>query len=362
MAATIPGVSPETLARKLERMITCPLEYYTPLLITGIPGVGKTSIVGQKCRQLNVPFWVIRPILHESIEFTGLPCNVESNGHAVWKPFEELLPVDPNWEGVIFLDEVSQCGNDLQKPIAALLDKEGVAGRRIPKGARFVLAGNRVQDKAGASRLLSIIESRCQQIELLFSLKDWLQWGESAGIDQTVMSFAEFKGGDFVRFQPESSLNPLPRCWHRVSNEIKTVGDQSTSKDDPDVLSSVAGLVGPGPASEYLAFREHFHLFHKVVDKVFKDPESVDLRNELSAQHALIGALTQRVKEDQANLSNGDLENVVVFGSTKLAKPLQFILFRNMMVVANRRFVKIKRFYSWAQEPSNAEILKTWKS
>ena len=42
----------------------------------------------------------------------------------------------------IFIDETTQLDLAGQKIVVSLLDKEGVAGRRIPAGARFVLAAS----------------------------------------------------------------------------------------------------------------------------------------------------------------------------------------------------------------------------
>ena len=130
----VPGVSPSTLKADLKDRLTAPIRYYRPLMLTGIPGVGKTAVVGQVCQALGIPFWTARPIQHETVEYTGLP--TVSGDRAHWAPFEELLPVDPDWEGVIFVDEITQLDLPSQKIVASLLDKEGVAGRRIPAGAR----------------------------------------------------------------------------------------------------------------------------------------------------------------------------------------------------------------------------------
>ena len=353
----IPGVSPSTLKADLKDRLTAPIQYYRPLMLTGIPGVGKTAVVGQVCRELSVPFWACRPIQHETVEYTGLP--TVNGGKAAWAPFEELLPTAPDWEGVIFVDEITQLDLPSQKIIASLLDKEGVAGRRIPAGARFILAGNRQQDRAGASRMISIIESRCRQVELLFSLEDWQHWALDIGLHQTVVSFAGFKGGAFITFDPAKTLNPLPRTWHAVSDELHCHPNVSASKDDPVMTCAVQGLVGPGPAAEFMAFREHFHMLHNVVDQVFDSPQGVNVGGDLSVQHALIGAVSQRMKERNGSMTDAQLGNVVSFGRRSLPRSLQALLCLNCVASGCKRFLQVPETVAWCVE--HREILDSWR-
>jgi len=354
----VPGVSPSTLKADLKDRIAAPIQYYRPLMLTGIPGVGKTAVLGQVCKEMGVPLWTCRPIQHETVEYTGLPCIV--NGKAVWAPFEGLLPTDPDWKGVIFVDEVTQLDLPSQKIVASLLDKEGVAGKRIPAGARFVLAGNRQQDRAGASRLISIIESRCRQVELLFSLEDWQHWALDNDLHQTVVSFAGFKGGAFTSFDPAKTLNPLPRTWHAVSDELHCHPNASSSKEDPVMASAVQGLVGPGPAAEFLAFREHFHMLHNVVDQVFDSPQAVSLNGDASVQHALIGAVSQRMKERNGAMTDAQLGNVVRFGRASLPRSLQALLCLNCVASGCKRFLQVPETIAWCGE--HRETLEAWRS
>lgn len=353
----VPGMSPSTLKADLKDRLAAPVRFYRAMLVTGIPGVGKTDVVGQVCAELAIPFWPCRPIQHENIEYTGLP-SIDGD-KARWAPFEDLLPTNPDWEGVIFVDEITQLDLPSQKIVASLLDKEGVAGRRIPKGARFILAGNRQQDRAGASRLISIIESRCRQVELLFSVEDWQHWAMDHDLHQAVVSFAAFRGGAFVSFDPARSLNPLPRTWHAVSDELHCHPNAPPNADDPVISAAVQGLVGPGPAAEFLAFRQHFHMLHNVVDDVFNAPHGVSLTGDLSVQHALIGAVSQRIKERNGQLTDTQLGNVVTFGRTSLPKSLQALLCLNAVASGCKRFLQVPETVAWCVE--HREVLEAWR-
>ena len=352
----IPGVSPAALARTIEKRLLAPLNLYDPLMITGIPGVGKTSIIQQVCDNICMPFWTCRPIQHETVEYTGLP-HVNGDGLAHWVPFADLLPSDPKWCGCIFVDEVTQLDLASQKIVASLLDKEGVAGRRIPKGARFILAGNRQQDRAGSSRMLSIIESRCRQTELMFSLDDWCRWANGAGVHQAVISFASFKGGEFISFDPAKTLNPLPRTWHKVSNELLCDPQASSAKDDPEMLAAVRGWVGSGMAAEFMAFREHYSLLHGVVDKIFTDPTTTVALSDVSVQYALVGAVASRMKERNGQMTDAHRSNAITFAQRNLPKSLQALMVLNCW--ACKGFADNAEAKAWGME--NADLIATWR-
>ncbi|MGO9110706.1 MAG: ATP-binding protein [Thermoguttaceae bacterium] len=359
VVSDVPGMSPAQLAADLEERLVAPIQYYRPIMITGCPGYGKTAIAKQVCDRMGMPFWTCRPIQHETVEYTGLP-HVNGDGMAHWVPFADLLPVDPAWSGCIFVDELTQLDLAAQKIVASLLDKEGVAGRRIPAGARFILAGNRQQDRAGSSRLLSIIESRCRQVELLFSVQDWQHWAMREGLHPVVISFAAFKGGDFVSFDPAKTLNPLPRTWHNVSNELMCHPNAGASKDDPIILAAVRGWVGSGKAAEFMAFREHFHLLHNVVDQVFTNPDQANIGSgDSSVQHALVGAIAQRVKERNGSMTDQHLGNTVVFGKRFLPRSLQALLVLQCVASGCKRFLQVDACRAWCME--NKATIDAWK-
>lgn len=355
MVSEVPGCSPSQLIADLIDRLQAPIDAYTPLMITGIPGIGKTEIIKQVCAKLSLACWPVRPIQHETVEYTGLP-HVNGDGMAHWVPFSDLMPTDPTWEGVIPIDEITQLDLASQKIVASVLDKEGVAGRRVPKLARFILMGNRQQDRAGSTRLLSIIESRCRQVELLFSLDDWAKWAMSAGVHQSVVSFAHFVGAKFVEFDPARTLNPLPRTWHNVSKELQCHPNATASKDDPVILAAVRGWVGSGMAAMFMAFREHYQLLHGVVDQIFSDSNANVPLADTSVQHALVGAIASRMREMNGKLTDQQRSNAVSFVKRCLPKSLQALLV--LQCWQNKGFSSNPDVVAWAV--SNKALIDQW--
>jgi len=379
MKTEILGLSPGDIGKLMEENMMCDMSYYDILCVTGIPAIGKTSVARQVCEKLGIPGWVIRPIQHETVEYTGVPfvrdpvfCEIARSLKAMiageategdfevaplngqWVPFGELLPTDPEWEGMIFIDEFTQLDISQQKVMAGVLDKAGVAGQRIPKGARFVVAGNRQQDRAGAGRLLSIVESRCTQIEMLFSIDDWREWAMANNVHEVVVSFADFYGADkFCRFDSSSSVNPLPRTWEKVSNKLHRAGPNAdTSKNNPIMKANVAGSVGVGPAVEFLAFREHYAALHGFVDTALNNPNAVQIdHSNLSACHCMVGAMSTKLREMNGQLTDDKLLNLITLGG-RFSNMLEALLQQKLGAQTILRLGKMDEGREWMDKYS----------
>jgi len=363
--SNVPGVSPRTLKSLLLSSLSAPGNgsgrKRRPAMIYGIPGIGKTEIVHQVADQLSLPCVDLRPIQHETVDYTGAIGVDPSTKTADWYPFEAMFPTDPSWEGILFIDELGQCDTAMQKVMMGIIDRQGVAGRRIPDGARFVLAGNRQQDRAGSSRLLTPIESRSLQVELLFSMDDWQQWAASNGIDQVVRSYGTFVGAaEFVpEFSVSDQIHALPRTWAAVSDELQARPDADPSADNPEIRTVIQGLVGPGPVAQFMAFRQHFHLLHNVVDQVFDSPATCNVSGlELSAQHALVGAVASRVKERNGTLTAQQAENIMVFAERALSMTLQTILVLRCQASGSKQFKESENRKRWVRQ--HADLLRSW--
>lgn len=351
-SATMPGLSPGQIKRFIVSSLRGPIEHYQrPIMLVGEPGFGKSSVVAQACHDAQVELWPpLRLQQHDPVEGSGLPAKHPDRETATWLPFAEFLPTDPDWSGVVFLDEVTQVNADWQKVIGSLLDRAGVAGRRIPPKTRFILAGNEVTNRAGAARMLSHIQQRVKQIKLLFSLTDWQEQAAKDDVHQIVRSFADFKGGAFTSFDPALDINPVPRQWYGVSDELKLHGAVDDSWD-PILKTVVGSLVGPGMANEFMAFRDHYNMLHGVVDQILTQPNGCEVPTEPSVVHALVGAVSERVRGMNGDLTKRHLSSIVTFGN-RLPDSFSALLVRNVLCSNQfaEQLVEIPEGISWIQK------------
>ena len=360
-ASSIPAVSPRMLRELLVSYFRTPAlpngRRRRPIRVVSPPGLGKTEITYQSAEGVKLPLVELRLVQHETVDITGAIGIDQENKRADWYPFTEMFPTDPDWQGVIYLGETGQLDAAMQKVIMGMIDRGGVAGRRIPQGARFVLDGNRQQDRAGSTRLLTPIENRCISVELVFSEDCWQHWAAANGIDQVVRSYATFVGArEFVpEFNPAEEIHATPRTWAAVSDELQARPGADPSTDNAEIRTVIQALVGPGAVSQFMAFRQHYLLLHNVVDKVFDAPASVPLDGlETSAQHALIGAISARLKERNGALSKEQLMNVTVLCERLPSMTLQTLLIINCHRSGGPRWKEVEHVW-FTEHPAHAE-------
>ena len=132
--------------------------------------------------------------------------------------------------GVILFDELLQAGADVQKVLADVLDPEErtLAGWAIPDGWIVAFTGNRVQDKSGATRMLSHLLNRVAVFVLDFDIAVWSHWAEDNGINPLVIDCAVTYHGEgfFADSVPtEDGAFCTPRSLVRAAEHLTAFMD-----------------------------------------------------------------------------------------------------------------------------------------
>lgn len=223
-----------------------------PLMLWGPPGVGKSALFKQVCEEEGIGFIDVRLAQREPVDMRGLPVPREDAVH--WLPSAEW-PREPESRGIILFDELTAADRTLQ--VAAyefILDRRLGDLYRVPDGWYVCAAGNRAEDRAVADTLSSALANRFCHVELEPDLNQWIRWAQQEGLHPDVVGFLRFRPGTF--FSMEGNLErgwPSPRSWERVARELQWAEESGLDAQLLDLL--IHGLVGPGAAVEFRAFR-----------------------------------------------------------------------------------------------------------
>lgn len=224
-----------------------------PLMVWGPPGVGKSSVLRDVAAQEGIGFIDIRLAQREPVDLRGLPV---PDGDQVRWLLSSDWPRDPASRGILLFDELTAADRTLQ--VAAyeiLLDRRLGDLYRVPPGWLLVGAGNRAGDRAIATTMSSALANRFCHVELTPELDGWVGWADQQGLDPLVAGFLRFRPALFLDMAgPLDRGWPSPRSWERVAREVALA--RATGLDEALLRLIVAGLVGPGPADELMAFRE----------------------------------------------------------------------------------------------------------
>src|SRR5947209_7336672 len=285
-------------------------------MISGPPGVGKSSVVRQVADTLKLELVDIRATLLDPVDIRGLP---KVSGEVATCCPPAFLP--RSGAGILFLDELAQAVPLVQAALLSLTLERKVGEYTLPDGWSVVAASNRAEDRAGTHKLISPLLNRFVGLDLLVSPEDWQDWAAAAGIAPEVRAFIRFKPKLLFDFDPTTNPRafPTPRSWHFVSDVLPVTPKNLLHR-------VVAGCVGDGPAAEFVAFLELYQSLPDV-DAVLASPSTSVVPREPSVLCALVGALIERVRADRSKAAG------FVSYATRLPEEFGMLALRDALAV-----------------------------
>jgi hypothetical protein len=172
-------------------------------------------------------------------------------------------------QGILFLDELAQAQLDVQKATCTLILDRRLGTYHLPQGWWVVAASNRAKDRAGASRLLSILTNRVKRITVEMTTPVWLTWAETqTEINPLLLGFVEACPDIFATEVPSEDR---PFCSYRsftaaaieVSKNYTPQGDLEFT---PLLRESIEGDIGESATIKLAAFLSTLGLLPKWAD------------------------------------------------------------------------------------------------
>jgi hypothetical protein len=156
-----------------------------PVLLWGAMGIGKSMLVRDVAASQGLPCIDLRLAQQEPGDLIGLPRTVD--GRTVWsKP--SWWP-DPGTRGVLFFDELNRAPTDVRQAIFQVVGDWRLHTHELPPGWCIVAAANPDSGGYQVETLDPAMLRRFCQIRVVSSAVQWLEWAESAGIDDRIRAF-----------------------------------------------------------------------------------------------------------------------------------------------------------------------------
>jgi len=281
---------PRLITTALATLLSAPT--YTPVFLSGSPGVGKSSLARQAADSLGWDFLDIRVSQFDAVDFRGLP--VPKDGKTVWLT-PDLFPTEGHW--VVLLDELPDAPLLVQSALYQLILDGRLGDYRVPATVKFLAAGNRQSDRAAAGRLSSALANRFIHLDVEADLESWVAWALDHGIRTEVIAFLRFRPELLNAFDPKRHTErafPTPRSWEFVSRVLEA--------DPPEEIEfdCFRGAVGDGAGGEFAAFCQIYRRLPSP-DAVLMDPDTADVPDEPSVLYALCGALARKASDANAD-------------------------------------------------------------
>jgi len=248
----------ELTPSQVKNFIITALKIHEIPYVAGPPGIGKSDIHEQIAKEFNLKLLDIRLSQMLPEDLTGLPSLNDNTGKAEYNPFDTFPMKDDKipdgYDGwLVFLDELSSASEEVMAAIYSLLLGHTVGGKKLHSKALIAAAGNRSTDSAIARPLPDTLITRLLPCEMKVASKDWITWGKSANINESILNFIGKYPDMLLGTVPAEKKEELetyatPRGWGKVSKLIdlheKNPHTKITKKDSYGVPIEVEDASG----------------------------------------------------------------------------------------------------------------------
>lgn len=259
-------------------LITC-IAARVPVVLWGPPGQGKTSVIKRIAKDQGRHLEVILASIREPQDFAGLP--IIANGLATITPPDWAKRLSQVKDGILFTDEVNTAPPSVQAALLRVcLDK--VAGDcHLGDDTSVIAAANPPEQAADGWDLAPPLANRFCHIDWELPSEvvrdglsgNWINFeiqlpNETELQNSLIAERAALSGflasrPDLTTVIPKSSAEqgrafPTPRSWEMVA--ILSGWVTACNLEQSVRRLAVLGCVGPGPAAEYITYRENIDL------------------------------------------------------------------------------------------------------
>lgn len=239
--------------------------------ILGSPGIGKSDIVKQTVRELDMALVDERASTMDLADWRGVPMPDAKKQRTVWYP-PDFLPGENSKPTVVFFDEITQVKPDCQPPLyQLLLDSKLGTVYKAPASTRFVCAGNLMDDGTFVNKLGSALRDRMVFLYVKADLDDWTKWAYAANVAPAVIAFLRFRPEALYAFDKTQMVSPTARGWEFVSRIVQTFPGNGRVRD-----ALIEGKIGHPWMVEYTAFERTFSTLPNI-DEIVANPSKAKL-------------------------------------------------------------------------------------
>lgn len=322
------------LISKLSQFVSKCWDAQVVPMISGSPGLAKSSVVRQLCDAKGYRMVDIRCSMLEPTDFRGLP--FVQDGAVCWgKPSQ--LPPNDGTVTVLFLDEFTQANKQVQAACLQLVLDRSFGDFKLPDNTLIVLAGNKSSDRAGCTGLISPMANRLCIVEVEMDLDSWMPWAYANGIRKEVTGFIEMCPQHLSPGVPkvDGTPFPTPRSWEMLSRF-----------QDPD-YDIINGLIGPGVAPSYWAWLSVFGKFD--LPAMLANPAGCEIPEGNDIRYAITAGLSER----SMNATDSQLDSCVTL-ATRMTPEFAAMYFKSLFAKDPKSFVKkmlkIPTYVKWSKD------------
>lgn len=225
------------------------------VFIWGPPGIGKSSIVEQFAKELDLECVALLGSQLAAEDLIGIP--------QIKGDVSKFIPpslIVRNKPFCLFIDELNIGSPEIQKAFYSLILNQRIGEYVLPKGSIVIGAGNRSADSALVNQLPSALINRMIHVHLTVNHKLWIEWAQQNEVHTDVIEYIKTRPSQLFTEIPPSEEKPFssPRSWKDVSDGLKKLDNHPNTKL---VDALLYGSLSEEHVSHFKSFRKQ--LKHK---------------------------------------------------------------------------------------------------
>lgn len=249
-----------------------------PMLVLGPVGIGKTAGIIELVKENGLGFRSLRLANMQETDLIGLPKIVASKSPAFTQEEVEAGknlvvnwvqqgflpdPHNPDFKenGILFLDEISNCNRDVQAAAWQLMDSSrSIGDYNLPDGWLIVAAGNGPEDGGNYHPLSSALLGRCEAYRMMVDFDSWRNWAINHDIHPVVIAYLNMYKDSLWKWNPleaeaEGEKFPQPRVWEEASKNLQYAeAEQGGAVSYSDAIMEVGGWLGERETKQFASF------------------------------------------------------------------------------------------------------------
>jgi len=226
-----------------------PQLYQRPVLLLGAPGIGKTQIMEQICRECRIGLVSYTITHHTRQSAIGLPFIAEETldgrtfsmtrytmSEIVASIYQKMETTGLK-EGILFIDEINCVSETLAPAMLQFLQCKTFGNHPIPEGWIIVAAGNPPEYNKSVRDFDVVTLDRIKKIEVEPDFDVWKEYALNVNIHPAVLSYLSLKPRNFYRMETtvDGIFFATPRGWEDLSR-ILTVYEKISKVPDREVI------------------------------------------------------------------------------------------------------------------------------
>jgi len=244
-----------------------------PLIMWGPPGIGKSSIVEQIGKEMNLDIIDLRLAQLDPTDLRGIPMPNRETMRADWflpsfwpmvaeedgvrevkgengriKKIKYKAGDCPTGPGILFLDEIEKAPVSVKNAALQLVLDRRIGDYKLPDDWAMICAANREEDGCFSQPLGNALANRLTHLEVEADVETWSAWARENEVLEDVIGYLHFAPQFLYKVTGDHAF-PTPRSWVAGSTLMALAGN---AKERKELLSS---CIGSAASQEFVVWQ-----------------------------------------------------------------------------------------------------------